>query len=70
MTGRPLFFLRGSQGVPKPLPFMAKIGAAHHALIPGSKLALLKQCGHLPQVEKPEEYLRVISDFIAEVHAR
>ncbi|SNR64926.1 3-oxoadipate enol-lactonase [Puniceibacterium sediminis] len=33
-------------------------------LIPGSEFALIRGAGHLPCVEKPEEYARVLSDFI------
>ena len=33
-------------------------------LVPGSQFALIKGTGHLPCVEAPEEYARVLSDFL------
>ncbi|WOI55780.1 3-oxoadipate enol-lactonase [Palleronia sp. LCG004] len=33
-------------------------------LIPGSDFALIRGAGHLPCVEKPEEYAGILSDFI------
>lgn len=36
------------------------------ALIPGSRVALIKGTGHLPCVDQPEAYARILSDFIRE----
>ena len=36
------------------------------ALIKGSRFHLIRGAGHLPCVEKPEEYARVLSEFIKE----
>ena len=33
-------------------------------LIPGSQFALIRGAGHLPCVEKPNEYARILNDFI------
>lgn len=33
-------------------------------LVPGSKFHLIRRAGHLPCVEQPEEYARVLSDFM------
>ena len=33
-------------------------------LIPGSQFALIRGAGHLPCVEKPDEYARILNDFI------
>lgn len=33
-------------------------------LIPGSKFALIRGAGHLPCVEKPEEYAALLTDFL------
>ncbi len=33
-------------------------------LVPGSEFALIRGAGHLPCVEKPEEYARILSDFL------
>lgn len=35
-------------------------------LVPGSKFALIRGAGHLPCVEKPEEYAQILTDFIKE----
>ena len=36
-------------------------------LVPGSKFHLIQRAGHLPCVEQPEEYARVITDFLRSV---
>lgn len=36
-------------------------------LIPGSQFHLIRKAGHLPCVEQPEEFARVISDFMRQV---
>ena len=36
-------------------------------LIPGSKYALIRGAGHLPCVENPDEYARILNEFIAKV---
>lgn len=35
-------------------------------LVPGSKFHLIRGAGHLPCVEKPQEYARVLTDFLSE----
>lgn len=42
-----------------------QFGVYFHKAIVGSHLALLKEAGHIPQVEKPEEFNRVLADFLA-----
>lgn len=32
--------------------------------IPGSQLEIIKNCGHLPQEEKPEEFVSVVAQFL------
>lgn len=36
-------------------------------LVPGSQFALIRRAGHLPCVEKPEEYATILTDFIKAV---
>lgn len=36
-------------------------------LIPGSQFHLIRKAGHLPCVEQPEEFARVLSDFMRQV---
>lgn len=33
-------------------------------LVPGSEFALIRKAGHLPCVEQPEEYARILTDFL------
>jgi len=34
-----------------------------HRLIPGSRVTVLPACGHLPNIEKPDEFVRAITGF-------
>jgi pimeloyl-ACP methyl ester carboxylesterase len=34
--------------------------------IKGATAKVLDQCGHMPEIEKPEEFVRVVLDFMAE----
>jgi len=36
---------------------------AFRRLIPGARVDIVKQCGHLPHTEKPEEFARLVRDF-------
>ena len=36
--------------------------------IPGSRKVLIDDCGHLPQLEKPEEFNRIVTDFLRPTH--
>jgi 3-oxoadipate enol-lactonase len=38
-------------------------------LIPGSVLHVMRDCGHVPFVEKPAEFLAIVDPFLRE-HAR
>jgi len=37
---------------------------AYHEAIPGSKLVILEKCGHLPPIEKPEEFAATVREFL------
>ncbi|MGY3563994.1 pimeloyl-ACP methyl ester carboxylesterase [Bradyrhizobium sp. USDA 4463] len=43
-----------------------EIGEAYHSLIPNSKMMLLEGCGHLPHIERPDEYVDALIKFIDE----
>ncbi|XP_071710253.1 uncharacterized protein [Rutidosis leptorrhynchoides] len=38
--------------------------------IPGSHLQVIKNCGHLPQEEKPQEFLTIVDNFLTSVFRR
>jgi 2-hydroxy-6-oxonona-2,4-dienedioate hydrolase len=38
--------------------------------IPGARLEVIEDAGHLPQVEQPEAFVRVVEAFLGEVEAR
>lgn len=41
-----------------------KIGRMLHEAIPGSRLELINNCGHVPQEERPEETICWVSEFL------
>ena len=43
-------------------PFVAK---EFHRLIPGSQLHFIDKCGHAPMMEVPQEFNRLLEDFIS-----
>ena len=38
----------------------------YHRLIRSSLLRIIEKCGHLPQVEKPEEFIEIVEEFLAD----
>nr|XP_043618242.1 2-hydroxy-6-oxononadienedioate/2-hydroxy-6-oxononatrienedioate hydrolase [Erigeron canadensis] len=38
--------------------------------IPGSHLEVIKKCGHIPHEEKPEEFVRIVDNFLTSVFGR
>jgi pimeloyl-ACP methyl ester carboxylesterase len=38
---------------------------AYHKAIPGSKLVMVPKCGHVPQIEKPDEFVTALESFIS-----
>jgi pimeloyl-ACP methyl ester carboxylesterase len=38
---------------------------AYHAAIPGSRLVVLEQCSHHPEIEQADEFVRVVEDFLS-----
>jgi len=60
------------------LPLLAIAGAEDGAtppdlvretasLVPGSEFRLIRRAGHLPCVEKPDEYARFLGDFLRRI---
>ncbi len=42
-----------------------EVGERFQKAIAGSKLVLIDHCGHVPQIEKPAEFNKVLSEFLA-----
>ena len=40
-------------------------GQAYHGAIPGSRLAVINNCGHRPEVERSDEFVRLVGQFLA-----
>ena len=40
-------------------------GEQYRRLLPRAALAVLDRCGHLPPIEKPDEFARLVLDFLA-----
>ena len=45
-----------------------KVGERLHQLLPNSTLQVIERCGHIPQEEKPDETIALISRFLADEH--
>jgi pimeloyl-ACP methyl ester carboxylesterase len=58
----PTLIIWGRQDKVLPL----EVGEILHRAIPNSTLEILEECGHVPQEEKPEETVRLISRFLAQ----
>jgi pimeloyl-ACP methyl ester carboxylesterase len=58
----PTFILWGREDTIIPL----KVGKLLHDVIPNSILKVIEQCGHIPQEEKPDETIAMISKFLEE----
>jgi 4,5:9,10-diseco-3-hydroxy-5,9,17-trioxoandrosta-1(10),2-diene-4-oate hydrolase len=41
--------------------------ALYQQAIPRSRLEVIDRCGHYPQLEKPEEFTRLVRDFLLNV---
>ena len=59
----PTLVLCGTQDRPTPPGLSAELAA----LIPGSRIALIPEAGHLTNLERPAEFNRALDDFLAEI---
>ena len=41
-----------------------ELGRAYHAGIPGSRLLIMKNCGHVPPIERPTEFAAAAAAFL------
>lgn len=61
VAGLPTLIIWGRQDPVIP----ASAGETYNKAIVGSKLALLDRCGHRPESEKTEEFVKLLRDFLA-----
>jgi pimeloyl-ACP methyl ester carboxylesterase len=40
-------------------------GEQYRRLLPNARLAVLERCGHLPPLEQPDAFARLVLDFLA-----
>ena len=59
----PVLLLWGAEDELIPLQF----GEAAAAAIPGAELVVLPRVGHIPSVEAPDDFVRILTDFAARV---
>lgn len=59
--GAPTMVFWGENDLLVPVSHADEVAGA----IPGAKKLILPECGHCPMIEKPEEFNRVVMDFLA-----
>ena len=47
-----------------------EVGREFHELLPNSELHMIKQCGHVAMVERPEIFNNLVAPFLARLAAR
>lgn len=60
---QPTLLVWGNQDTVTP-PFVAE---EFHKLIPNSELKFIDKCGHAPMMEQPEEFNRVLEEFLSKI---
>ncbi len=60
IAGLPTLLLWGKQDAVVPL----SVGEAYKKKIAGSKLVSFDNCGHMPEVERPDEFIREVTNFL------
>src|SRR3990170_650899 len=58
----PTLIIVGEEDILIPLKYSKIL----HDKIKGSKLVIIKDCGHIPTIEKPQEFNEVVLDFLKE----
>ncbi|TLN14588.1 alpha/beta fold hydrolase, partial [bacterium] len=59
----PTLVIAGKEDVPEMAPYAAKLAAE----IPGARLVVLANAGHLPNLERPAEFNRLLEGFLNDV---
>jgi pimeloyl-ACP methyl ester carboxylesterase len=57
----PTLVVWGKQDGITPLPYAER----YAQLIPGARVAVIDRCGHLPPLERPDEFARIVGEFLA-----
>ena len=60
VVGLPTLLLWGKQDPVVPL----SVAELYHKKIAGSKLVTFDRCGHMPEVEKPDDFIREVKNFL------
>lgn len=60
---RPTLLVWGKEDAITP----AFVGEKFHELLPNSRLYLLDKCGHAPMMEHPEQFNRLLNEFLADL---
>lgn len=60
---KPVLLVWGKQDTITP----AFVGEKFDELLPNSKLHMLDKCGHAPMMEHPEEFNRILNDFLQDI---
>jgi pimeloyl-ACP methyl ester carboxylesterase len=58
--GIPTLIVWGQQDAIVPV----NCGEVYQRNIRGSRLVIMEQCGHVPQIEKPREFVNIVSEFL------
>lgn len=56
----PTLIVHGAQDTAVPLAYAQRA----HTLIKNSELSIMQECKHWPQRERPEEFNRIVSNFL------
>ena len=59
LKGLPTIVIWGRQDAVVPL----SAAEVYHQAIPGSRLAVLDDCGHRPEIERPDEFVSLVREF-------
>jgi pimeloyl-ACP methyl ester carboxylesterase len=59
----PTLVIAGQEDVPEMEPYVQKLASD----IPGARLVVIERAGHLPGLERPAEFNRLVADFLTEV---
>ncbi len=62
LKGLPTLVIWGKEDGIVPL----SCGDVYHEAIQGSRLAVMENCGHRPELEKPDEFLQLVQRFLSE----